>query len=490
MVTAPAARTGRDIPVLTATLTTERDVFTLRRSAKSIAQAAGLDSRDQVRLATALSELGRDLLRPAAMTVSFAVQDQPAALQVSLRWLDDRTPGTQSLAAVTRLLPQTRYEPADDTPTPSGGRIDITCLLTQPAAPQQTTVDRIRELVAGAAPSSAIDDLQAQTHDLLAALQESHAQRDELARLNEELTETNAGVMALYADLTVEHNDVVERFSQEHELALTLQRSFLPATLPETPGVDLSVRYQASTSTTEIGGDFYEAVQTPDGLLLAVGDVVGHSLQAALVMGELRHALRAYAALGHPPHTLLHHLDHLLALHHPGWTVTLCIVLIDADNKVMHMANAGHLPPLLLPCDGPPRYLREHGPLLGLRLPHPPATSHDITPGARLLMITDGLIETRDSDLDERLQLLSTSAVVGPFEPDALCTTLLEAFATAPADDIVVLAAALLPPGSHTGRRGHRDDGAAAPQVPGLPSRDTGSLVRPYLPGPGHGALP
>ncbi|MYT19720.1 SpoIIE family protein phosphatase, partial [Streptomyces sp. SID7760] len=172
----------------------------------------------------------------------------------------------------------------------TGGRIEIACLLAWPDMPRQTTVDRIRSTVAATTPSSAIDDLQAQTHDLLTALQEAHAQRDELERLNEELTETNAGVMALYADLTVEHNDVVERFSREHDIALTLQRSFLPTALPEHPDVNLAVRYQASTSTTEIGGDFYEALLTPDGLLLAVGDVVGHSLQAALVMGELRHA--------------------------------------------------------------------------------------------------------------------------------------------------------------------------------------------------------
>ncbi|MYT26805.1 SpoIIE family protein phosphatase, partial [Streptomyces sp. SID7760] len=88
----------------------------------------------------------------------------------------------------------------------------------------------------------------------------------------------------------------------------------------------------------------------------------------ALVMGELRHALRAYAALGHPPHTLLSNLDRLLLMHHPGWTATLCIVLIDLEGRRVHVANAGHLPPLLMPPDDPPRYLHEHGPLLGMRL--------------------------------------------------------------------------------------------------------------------------
>ncbi|MBQ0855508.1 serine/threonine-protein phosphatase [Streptomyces sp. BH-SS-21] len=280
----------------------------------------------------------------------------------------------------------------------------------------------------------------------MASLQEAHAQRDELERLNEELTETNAGVMAMYAELTVEHKDVVERFSQEHEFALALQRTFLPTTLPQVPGAELAVRYLPAAATAEIGGDFYEAVTTRHGLLLAVGDVVGHSLQAAMVMGELRHALRAYAAQDHPPHILLQHLDHLLGLHQPGWTATVCIVLVEPGNTRLHIANAGHLPPLLLTPGTAPRYLSEHGPLLGLGLPQPPATAHPVPPGSRLLMISDGLIETRDTILDERLTLMAATAAAGPEEPDALCTELLDTFGTEPEDDIIIFTSRFSPP--------------------------------------------
>ncbi|MGN5635845.1 PP2C family protein-serine/threonine phosphatase [Streptomyces sp. AC154] len=443
---------GDHTPVLVTRISTEADVFALRRDAKIITQAVGLHSRDQVRLATALSELSRDLLRPAAMTAAFSVQRQPAALQALLQWRDDREPSRESLTAVTRLLPQTHYESASDAPEhplpairPRGGRIEITCLIPGSAA-QDLDVDQVSALLRSDSPASAIDDLQAQSRDLIAALQEAHAQRDELERLNEELTETNAGVMALYAELTVEHKDVVERFGQEHELALALQRTFLPDALPRAPGVELAVRYLPAASTTEIGGDFYEAVDTPHGLLLAVGDVVGHSLQAAMVMGELRHALRAYACQGHPPHILLQHLDHLLGLHQPGWTATLCIVLIEPANDRLHVANAGHLPPLLLAPDGAPRYLNEHGPLLGLGLPHPVAVSHPIKPGSRLLMVTDGLIETRDSGLDDRLKMLGAAVAAGPEGPDELCSELVTAFGADPVDDIIVFAARFHPP--------------------------------------------
>ncbi|MER7682897.1 SpoIIE family protein phosphatase [Streptomyces sp. NPDC096934] len=440
----PSAPRRRDRePVLVAPVSSEPDVFALRRDAKAVAQAVGLESRDQVRLATALSELGRDLLRPAAMTVVFTVHPEPAALRVLLQWADDRHPSTESLTAVTRLLPQTRYEPAVG--SAPGGRIDIIFPIPETAA-RNLKVEQVRAALGSGSPASAIDDLQAQTRDLIAALQEAHAQRDELERLNEELTETNAGVMAMYAELTVEHKDVVERFSQEHELALTLQRTFLPATLPQPPGTEIAVRYLPAASITEIGGDFYEAIETKRGLLLAVGDVVGHSLKAAIVMGELRHALRAYAAQDHLPHVLLEQLDHLLGLHQPGWTATVCIVLIEPDNTRLHVANAGHLPPLLLTPGAPARYLQEHGPLLGLRRPQPPAVSHPISPGSQLLMVTDGLIETRDSNLSDRMQLLSRAAEAGPEEPEGLCTKLLDTFGIEPEDDIIVFAARLNPP--------------------------------------------
>ncbi|WLQ40517.1 SpoIIE family protein phosphatase [Streptomyces laculatispora] len=435
-----ALRPDDHTSVLVTPISSERDVFALRRHAKTIAQAIGLDSRDQVRLATALSELGRDLLRPTVMTAAFSLQRRPAALRTSLQWHDDRSPSSESLTAVTRLLPQTSHKHAPG----RGGQVEITCTVPEPAD-WDRAADQILALLDSSAPTSSIDDLQAQTRDLLAALQEAHAQRDELERLNEELTETNAGVMALYAELSVEHKDVVERFGQEHELALTLQRTFLPTTLPQCPGAELAVRYLPAASTTEIGGDFYEAVQTRNGLLLAVGDVVGHSLQAALVMGALRHALRAYAVQDHPPHVLLQHLDHLLVLHHPGWTATVCIALIEPGNTRVHIANAGHLPPLLL-SPGGPRYLNEHGPLLGLGLPHPAAVSHRVDPGSRLLMITDGLIETRDSDLCSRLEIMSATAAAGPEEPEELCTELVTAFGTDPEDDIIVFAARLHPP--------------------------------------------
>ncbi|MFF5724495.1 SpoIIE family protein phosphatase [[Kitasatospora] papulosa] len=232
--------------------------------------------------------------------------------------------------------------------------------------------------------------------------------------------------------------------SEEHALVLTLQRTFLPDRLPQVPGVDMAVRYEPAADHAEIGGDFYEAIQTPDGLLLAIGDVAGHSLQAAMVMGEVRHALRAYAIEGHDPRTLLDRLDALLVRLRPSTTVTVCLVLVETGGRWIHVANAGHIPPLLRRTDGSTCYLTEHGPLLGLQLPHPPATCHDVAEGSTILLLTDGLIEIPGEDLDDSMEALSDTLRGAPQELGELCDVLLDTFGKGKTDDIALLAARLL----------------------------------------------
>lgn len=288
-----------------------------------------------------------------------------------------------------------------------------------------------------AAPDSGPTAALAAARRRIAALEEC------AARLERENTEAKALSEALSAELEETNRGVVALFSEEHELALMLQRTFLPARLPEVAGVELAVRYLPATGQSEIGGDFYEALDTPAGLLLAVGDVAGHSLQAAVVMGELRHALRAYAVEGHRPQVLLTLLDRLLTGHRPGWTATLCIALIDTGHRRLHIANAGHLPPLLIDPGTDARYVHPHGPLLGVGLPQPEAASLPVTAGTRLLMVTDGLIETPRGNLQRSLDELRHAAACAPADPQALCDTLLQTFGGRQIDDIVVFAAAL-----------------------------------------------
>jgi CheY-like chemotaxis protein len=242
--------------------------------------------------------------------------------------------------------------------------------------------------------------------------------------------------------------EALRSYSEEHTLALKLQRAFLPGRLPSPDGVELAVRYLPATAQNQVGGDFYEALETPDGLLLAVGDVVGHSLRAAVVMGELRHALRAYAVEGHRPKAVLDLLDTLMVRQWPGWTATVCLVLVDPGRGRVEIGNAGHLPPLLLGPGGEARYLSEHGALLGVGRPQPPAATHAVTAGDTLLLFTDGLVETRDTALDQRLRQLRDTAVQAPAAPEDLCDALLDAFGRSQEDDIVLFAARISGDGS------------------------------------------
>ena len=234
--------------------------------------------------------------------------------------------------------------------------------------------------------------------------------------------------------------EALRSYSEEHVLALTLQRSFLPGRLPRVPGVEQAVRYVPAATQNRVGGDFYDALVTPGGLLLAVGDVVGHSLRAAVVMGELRHALCAYAIEGHSPQVVLELLDTLLVRQWPGWTATVCLVLIAPDHGSVTIANAGHLPPLLLAPGGTATFADDHGPLIGIGHPQPPSTVVEVADGSRILLVTDGLIETRDSDIADRLEALRDAARAAPESPEDLCESLQQAFGVEQDDDVVLFA--------------------------------------------------
>jgi CheY-like chemotaxis protein len=228
-------------------------------------------------------------------------------------------------------------------------------------------------------------------------------------------------------------------YNEEHTLALTLQRTFLPVALPSSDLADLAVRYQPAGENAEIGGDFYEALAVGDGLVVAVGDVAGHSLDAAVVMGELRHALRAYALEGHPPHVILDLLEHLLRTLNPQVCATLCVMLIENGGGTVRIANAGHLPPVLRTPDGLTRLVEEHGPMLGLGLPQPTATVVTVPAGSQLVMVTDGLLERRGTDIGESLAELREELVRAPDDPDAVCDFLLSRFPPDGNDDVALM---------------------------------------------------
>ncbi|MEV0123513.1 SpoIIE family protein phosphatase [Streptomyces sp. NPDC050703] len=229
-------------------------------------------------------------------------------------------------------------------------------------------------------------------------------------------------------------------YEMERHIALTLQRSFLPTNVPQAPGTEVVVRYEPASSDTEIGGDFYAALPTPAGVLTAIGDVVGHSLEAATVMVEIRHALRAYCVDESDPRTLAHRLDKMLQRYHPDATTTLCLALVDPVTGRTRVANAGHIPPLIVDDAGTAAYLKASGPLLGLGLDRPPPTETVLRRTDRLLMVTDGLIETRGTDLATSMEHLRGVAAGAPLGVADLCDTLLACFGHDSDDDMALLA--------------------------------------------------
>jgi DNA-binding response OmpR family regulator len=198
--------------------------------------------------------------------------------------------------------------------------------------------------------------------------------------------------------------------AHERRTALMLQRSLLPAVLPDRPGLTIAARYRASEQHAEVGGDFFDAFETDDGrCFVVIGDIQGHSLEAAVVMAEIRYSLRAYAYDGYGPTEILDRLDALLGRREsPELTATACIAVIAADGRSMDVVNAGHLPPLLVR-DAHPAYVDCEGTLLGLEASAAQPTRVALQPGDRVVLMTDGLVERRDESLERSMDRLASA---------------------------------------------------------------------------------
>jgi PAS domain S-box-containing protein len=239
-------------------------------------------------------------------------------------------------------------------------------------------------------------------------------------------------------------------FEREHATAETLQRSLLPDTLPEVPGIALRARYQPVS--VEVGGDWYDAFRLPDGkLAVATGDVMGKGLAAAAGMGRVRNALRALALTDPRPAAVLAGLDRLfLATELDEQVTTVCYLLVDPSTGEGVAGNAGHLPPLLLEAGLPPRLDQtEAGTPLGWaspRLQYP----FRLKPGSTAVLYSDGLVENRKRGLDAGLAELVRVAAQAPPEatddPEALISFLVSRMLAGyeQDDDVTVLALRVL----------------------------------------------
>ncbi|WP_455358289.1 SpoIIE family protein phosphatase [Streptomyces sp. SYSU K21746] len=247
--------------------------------------------------------------------------------------------------------------------------------------------------------------------------------------------------MAAHAALCI---DNARLYNREHDTALTLQRSMLPPHPSPPAGIEIAHRYRPASDVNEVGGDWYDMTTlAPGEVALVIGDVMGHGIQAAAVMGQLRTTARALARLDVPPNLLLHQLDTTLLELDDPLTATCLYAVCDAATGSCRIARAGHPPPVLITPDGATRLVDlPTGAPLGIGGIRYSTTSLSLEPGSTLVFYTDGLVEARGTDLDERLDEL-TKLVEGPDrDVDELCDTLLSELAPATAeDDIAILVA-------------------------------------------------
>ncbi|MEU8300321.1 GAF domain-containing SpoIIE family protein phosphatase [Micromonospora sp. NPDC048909] len=224
--------------------------------------------------------------------------------------------------------------------------------------------------------------------------------------------------------------------------AVALQRSLLPARPQAVPGLDVAARYVPGAAVG-VGGDWYDLFALPSGQIgFAIGDVAGHGLRAAVVMGRIRSALRAYALETDDPADVLTRLDRKVQLFEPDVMATVLYAVLDPSTGSLTLSSAGHLPPVLTEPDEPSRLIAVAPdlPLGAYRSARRHNTPASLPPGGCLFLYTDGLVERRTRPLDDGVELLRAALTCAP--ADTMCTTAMAALLdeAAATDDVAVLA--------------------------------------------------
>jgi PAS domain S-box-containing protein len=277
--------------------------------------------------------------------------------------------------------------------------------------------------------------------------------------------------LARRMSLSIE-NSLAHRASTE--VAVTLQRSLLPRSLPAAPGLVAAFRYESGTAGTEVGGDWIDLLRLSAGRTgIVVGDVMGRGMHAAAVMGQLRTAVRAFAELDMPPTDLLVQLNRLVSGFEEGQLTTCLYATYDPITRQLSFANAGHLPPVLYSAAEKACHLLDastyaglaadrRGPLNPVRQDEPAdlplgvgharyvLRSVGLAPGDLFVVYTDGLVENRERDVTTGMDQLCDIVNRHHRAPlDALCDAIIAELAPSGSrDDDVALLVVALEPGS------------------------------------------
>ncbi|MFF4319891.1 SpoIIE family protein phosphatase [Streptomyces sp. NPDC001568] len=237
--------------------------------------------------------------------------------------------------------------------------------------------------------------------------------------------------------------DNARMYTTQRQAARTLQRSLTNSALPEVPGLELTGRYLPA-SDHDVGGDWFDVIQLPRGRTgLVIGDVMGHGIHAAAVMGQLRTAVRTLAREDVPPVRLLRSLDAVVADLGEDEMATCVYAVHDPATGGCVIARAGHPPPAVVAADGTVTFLDgPAGTPLGTGWQDFRTEEVPLPPGSLLVLYTDGLIEARDRDLDEGMERLGRALRQAAQPLEELCEGILtQLLPSAPQDDVAVLLA-------------------------------------------------
>ncbi|MEU2063220.1 SpoIIE family protein phosphatase [Streptomyces sp. NPDC013455] len=261
----------------------------------------------------------------------------------------------------------------------------------------------------------------------------------------DDMDRTTGAELAARAGLVL---DNARMYTYQENVADTLQDSMLPRVAPRMAGCDIATRYLPGTRLGRIGGDWFDTVKLPGSrTALVVGDVMGHGLNSAAMMGQLRTAVQTMATMETPPVQLLRNLDDLARRLGDSYLATCLYAVYDPIRGELTLANAGHIPPVLVRAEDGRSELIDlpTGAPIGVGGVPFEAARVKVAPGDRLVLCTDGLVEVRGSDIGEGLAALCESAAHPAASMDDACDTIIRALNTRGGrkDDVALLMARL-----------------------------------------------